>query len=54
MVGWGEGNMEELCAQEGPTGPWLLSGLEGGLHGWLDLEIYDTEASQVALVASLG
>ena len=55
MVGWGEGNMERLLCPGGPHRALIAFRFrEGGLHGWLDLEIYDTEASQVALVASLG
>ena len=54
-MGWregGEGNMERLLCLGGPHRALIAFRFrEGGLHGWLDLDIYDTEVSQVALVA---
>ena len=40
MVGWGEGNMERLLCPGGPHRALIAFRFrEGGLHGWLDLEI---------------
>ena len=44
--------MERLLCLGGPHRALIAFRFrEGGLHGWLDLDIYDTEVSQVALVA---